>query len=73
MEGVDERKKGRVKWFDDAKGFGFIEGESQGDIFVHYSAIEGRGYRSLPEGAVVEYESVQTPRGMRANRVVVLD
>jgi CspA family cold shock protein len=73
MEGVDARKKGRVKWFDDAKGFGFIEGGSQGDIFVHYSAIEGRGYRSLPEGAAVEYEPIQTPRGMRANKVVVLD
>lgn len=73
MEDKAARKRGRVKWFDDAKGFGFIEGDSQGDIFVHYSAIEGRGYRSLPEGASVEYEAVQTPRGMRASRVVVID
>jgi CspA family cold shock protein len=60
---------GKVKWFNDAKGFGFIEREGGEDVFVHFSAIEGQGYRSLAEGAQVEFEIVQDPKGPRADKV----
>jgi len=62
---------GTVKWFDDAKGFGFIEREEGEDVFVHYSAIVGEGYRSLAEGAEVEFEVEQDPKGPRAAQVVM--
>jgi len=63
---------GTVKWFDDAKGFGFIEREEGEDVFVHYSAIAGDGFRSLPEGAKVEFEVEQDAKGPRATNVVVV-
>lgn len=63
---------GRVKWFSDAKGYGFIEQESGGDVFVHYTAIEGRGYRTLREGQIVQFEVVETPKGLRASHVRVI-
>lgn len=66
------RYRGRVKWFDDAKGYGFIERDGQPDVFVHYTAIVGEGYRTLPEGAEVEYTLLSTPKGPRAEAVVVL-
>jgi len=59
---------GKVKWFNDAKGFGFIETES-GDVFVHHSAIEGQGFRSLSEGQDVELEIGQGEKGPRAVKV----
>jgi len=59
---------GKVKWFNDAKGFGFIETES-GDVFVHHSAIEGQGFRSLSEGQEVELEIGQGEKGPRAVKV----
>ena len=61
---------GTVKWFNEAKGFGFIEPSEQGDdVFVHFSAIEGDGFKTLNEGQQVEFESEQGPRGAQATRV----
>ena len=63
---------GRAKWFNDAKGFGFIEHEGAEDVFVHYTGIAGEGYRSLAEGAEVEFEVVPHDRGPRAENVRVI-
>ncbi len=60
---------GRVKWFNDQKGFGFISGESGQDIFVHHSAIVAEGFRSLKEGDMVEFESEPGPKGLKARNV----
>jgi CspA family cold shock protein len=61
---------GKVKWFDDQKGYGFIlEDGTNEDVFVHYSSIEGEGYRSLPEGVVVQYEVEKGPKGLKATKV----
>ena len=63
---------GKVKWFNDAKGYGFIEREDgEDDVFVHYSAIRGEGYRSLTEGSLVEFEIEQDAKGPRAANVIV--
>jgi len=64
--------KGIVKWFDDAKGYGFIEQDTGEDVFVHYTAIAGEGYRSLTEGSEVEFEIEESPKGPRAAEVVVI-
>ena len=61
--------KGRVKWFNNAKGYGFIAREDGSDIFVHYSAIEGDGYKSLEQGQEVEFEIADIPKGPQAERV----
>ena len=61
---------GRVKWFNNTKGYGFIEMEEGGDVFVHYSAIEGDGYRSLTQGQMVEFEITQGQKGPQATNVV---
>jgi CspA family cold shock protein len=63
---------GTVKWFNNAKGFGFIEREEGPDVFVHYSAIESSGYRSLEDGQKVEFEVVEGPKGLQANNVKTL-
>ncbi len=63
---------GRVKWFNDAKGYGFIEQENGQDVFVHYSAIKGDGFKSLAEGQRVEFEVVQGAKGPQATDVVKL-
>ncbi|MFW5867864.1 MAG: cold-shock protein [Armatimonadota bacterium] len=63
---------GIVKWFDDEKGYGFIEQSDGEDVFVHYSAIAGEGYRSLTEGSQVEFETEDSPKGPRAVDVVVI-
>ena len=64
---------GKIKWFNDAKGFGFIEREDGEDVFVHFSAIQGQGYRSLAEGAKVEFDLVQDAKGPRADNVRVVN
>ncbi len=62
--------QGTVKWFNAAKGFGFIEQDNGTDVFVHYSAIKSQGYKSLDEGARVEFEVVDGPKGPAAANVV---
>ena len=61
---------GTVKWFNDAKGFGFITSERGEDVFVHFTAIQGNGFRSLSEGSHVEFEVTQGPKGLQASNVV---
>ncbi len=63
---------GKVKWFNDTKGFGFIERDDGGDVFVHYNDIQAEGFRSLDEGDQVEFEVVEGPKGPRAANVVKL-
>jgi CspA family cold shock protein len=64
--------KGKVKWFNNAKGYGFIGREDGPDVFVHFSAIQGDGYKSLQEGDDVEFEIVQGQKGPQADNVVKL-
>lgn len=66
------RVKGTVKWFNGEKGFGFISQEGGDDLFVHYSEIQTNGYRSLDEGATVEFEITQGKKGLQASSVTVV-
>ena len=63
------REQGVVKWFNAAKGYGFIQRQSGEDVFVHFSAIEAEGYKSLNEGELVEFEVKQGPKGLQAEAV----
>ena len=66
------RKSVNVKWFNDAKGFGFISADNGDDVFVHFSAIQGGGFLTLAEGAAVEFDVTQCPKGLQAANVVAL-
>ncbi|MFH0796910.1 MAG: cold shock domain-containing protein [Candidatus Omnitrophota bacterium] len=66
------RVKGKVKWFNASKGYGFLEREGDTDVFVHYSAIGGDGYKSLEEGQEVEFDVTQGKKGPQAENVVKL-
>lgn len=66
------KEQGVVKWFNASKGYGFIRRQSGEDVFVHYSAIEASGYRSLDEGVSVEFEVTKGPKGLQATNVVRL-
>ena len=61
---------GKVKWFNNEKGYGFIEYNNEEDIFIHYSAIEMDGYKTLSEGALVQYELHRTDKGLQARKVL---
>lgn len=70
-EGVRFMSTGKVKWFNESKGYGFIEPEGGGrDVFVHYSAIQGEGYKTLSEGQAVEFEVTQGDKGPQASNVL---
>lgn len=70
---MSERIVGTVKWFNNTKGYGFIaRGDDEPDVFVHYSAIQSAGFRSLEEGEQVEFSIEQTPKGPQASNVVKL-
>jgi CspA family cold shock protein len=64
--------KGVVKWFNDSKGFGFIEQENGTDVFVHFSSIQGDGFKSLTEGQEVSFDVIQGAKGLQASNVVKL-
>jgi CspA family cold shock protein len=66
------RQTGNVKWFNDAKGFGFISMADGEDVFVHFSAIQGNGFRTLREGAAVEFDLVKGPKGLQASNVTAV-
>ncbi|MDV2495861.1 MAG: cold-shock protein [bacterium] len=63
-------EKGEVKWFNEGKGFGFIGREDGPDVFVHFSAIQGEGFKSLAEGDAVEFEVIEDEKGLKAVNVV---
>ena len=67
------RQNGTVKWFNETKGYGFITPESGPDVFVHFRAIEGNGFKTLDEGQKVSFEVVQGQKGMQAERVQVIN
>ncbi len=68
-----ERTKGTVKWFNESKGYGFISRENGDDLFVHYSEIQSSGYRTLQEGAAVEFEVTQGQKGLQASAVTLVE
>ncbi|MFO7950146.1 MAG: cold-shock protein [Candidatus Fermentibacteraceae bacterium] len=68
-----ERETGTVKWFNESKGYGFIARESGDDVFVHFSAIQGEGFRTLEENQRVEFSVEEDPKGLRAANVQVMD
>lgn len=70
---MSDRVKGKVKWFNGSKGFGFIERDEGDDVFVHYRAISGDGYRTLEDGQDVEFEIVETPKGLQAENVSIVN
>ncbi|WP_163835127.1 cold-shock protein [Spartinivicinus ruber] len=69
---MSNQQTGTVKWFNESKGFGFLEQESGPDVFVHYSAIQGTGFKVLTEGQQVQFTVAQGPKGLQAENVVPL-
>ena len=69
---MSERIQGTVKWLNDTKGFGFIERSGAPDVFVHYSAVQSSGFRTLEEGQKVEFTVEQGPKGLQASNVVLV-
>ena len=69
---MSDRQTGTVKWFNDAKGFGFITPQSGPDLFVHFRSIQGNGFKSLKEGQAVSFVAVQGQKGMQADHVQAL-
>jgi CspA family cold shock protein len=67
-----QRERGIVKWFNNSKGYGFIQRDAGGDVFVHYKEIKGEGYRTLNEGDIVEFEVTQGQKGLQAENVSVV-
>ncbi|HSF81896.1 MAG TPA: cold shock domain-containing protein [Anaerolineales bacterium] len=67
---MSERIIGTVKWFNDSKGYGFLARESGPDVFVHYTAIQGQGFRTLKEGQQVEFSIEEGPKGLQASNVI---
>ena len=67
-----QRERGKVKWFNNDKGFGFIERDKGGDVFVHFKAIRSEGYKSLAEGQVVEFTVTEGQKGLHAEDVTVI-
>ncbi len=66
------RSKGRVKWFNERRGFGFIERSDGDDLFVHYSAIKAEGFKTLEEGQEVEFDIIEGPKGLQASNVTLV-
>jgi CspA family cold shock protein len=69
---VKKMANGKVKWFNESKGFGFITSEDGNDVFVHYSAIQGNGFKSLVEGDEVSFDTEKGPKGLKAINVIKL-
>ncbi|PCI51255.1 MAG: hypothetical protein COB51_02260 [Moraxellaceae bacterium] len=69
----EERILGIVKWFDNSKGFGFIQRPGEDDVFVHYRAIRGEGYRTLKDGQTVDFQIIEGPKGFSAEDVGVIE
>ena len=69
---MSDRQTGTVKWFNDAKGFGFITPQSGPDLFVHFRSVQGNGFKSLKEGQAVSFVAVQGQKGMQADQVQAL-
>lgn len=69
---MNEKVKGTVKWFNESKGYGFLSQPEGDDIFVHYTAIQGTGFRTLKEGSEVEFVVENGPKGLQASNVTVL-
>ena len=70
---MSQREKGTVKWFDNGKGYGFIQRDGGEDVFVHFRAIRGEGHRSLTDGQRVEFNVTQGQKGLQAEDVAVID
>ncbi len=64
------KESGTVKWFNNTKGYGFIQRDSGEDVFVHYTVIDGEGYRTLNDGEMVEFDCVRGPKGLQAQSVI---